>query len=82
MALPIVLVMFVALLVVILWLNRPEVKRVEGVEAFIAEEKRKLGRLSAGERNTLIAFAWPSPCGRCPGSSACSLATTRSCTRA
>jgi solute carrier family 13 (sodium-dependent dicarboxylate transporter), member 2/3/5 len=56
MALPIVVVMFVALLVVILWLNRPEVKRVEGVEEFIAEEKGKLGRLSAGERNTLIAF--------------------------
>jgi sodium-dependent dicarboxylate transporter 2/3/5 len=56
MALPIVLVMFVALLVVILWLNRPEVKRVEGVEEFIAGEKRKLGRVSAGERNTLIAF--------------------------
>ncbi|HEV2871865.1 MAG TPA: anion permease, partial [Actinomycetota bacterium] len=42
-ALPIVLLMFVALLVVILWLNRPEVKRVEGAEEFIAEEKRKLG---------------------------------------
>jgi solute carrier family 13 (sodium-dependent dicarboxylate transporter), member 2/3/5 len=56
MTLPIVVVMFVALLVVILWLNRPEVKRVEGVEEFIAEEKGKLGRVSAGERNTLIAF--------------------------
>jgi solute carrier family 13 (sodium-dependent dicarboxylate transporter), member 2/3/5 len=55
-ALPIVVVMFVALLVVILWLNRPEVKRVEGVEEFIAEEKGKLGRVSKGERNTLIAF--------------------------
>ena len=31
-------------------------KQVEGVEELIAEEKRKLGRLSAGERNTLIAF--------------------------
>ena len=56
MAAPIVVVMFVALIVVILWLNRPEVKRVEGVQEFIAEEKGKLGRLSAGERNTLIAF--------------------------
>jgi hypothetical protein len=55
-ALPIVLVMFVALIVVILFLNRPEVQRVEGVSEFIAEEKRKLGRLSPGERNTLIAF--------------------------
>ena len=56
MALPMVVLMFVALLVVILWLNRPEVKRVEGVEEFIAEEKGKLGRVSKGERNTLIAF--------------------------
>jgi solute carrier family 13 (sodium-dependent dicarboxylate transporter), member 2/3/5 len=55
-ALPIVLVMFVALIVVVLFLNRPEVKRVEGASEFIAEEKRKLGRVSAGERNTLIAF--------------------------
>jgi Sodium:sulfate symporter transmembrane region len=55
-ALAIVLVMFAALLAVILFLNRPEVKRVEGAEEFIAEEKRKLGPVSAGERNTLIAF--------------------------
>jgi solute carrier family 13 (sodium-dependent dicarboxylate transporter), member 2/3/5 len=55
-ALPIVLVMFAALIVVILLLNRPEVRRVEGAREYIAEEKRKLGRLSRGERNTLIAF--------------------------
>jgi hypothetical protein len=54
--LPIVLVMFVALLVVILFLNRPEVPRVEGAQEFIAGRKGRLGRLSAGERNTLIAF--------------------------
>jgi sodium-dependent dicarboxylate transporter 2/3/5 len=42
--------------VVVLFLNRPEVKRVEGASEFFAEEKRKLGRVSAGERNTLIAF--------------------------
>jgi sodium-dependent dicarboxylate transporter 2/3/5 len=48
--------MFLALIVVILFLNRPEVRRVEGAGEFIAEEKRKLGRVSPGERNTLIAF--------------------------
>jgi solute carrier family 13 (sodium-dependent dicarboxylate transporter), member 2/3/5 len=53
-ALPIVVVRFVALLVVILFLNRPEVTRVEGAEEFIAEQKRRLGRLSPGERNTQI----------------------------
>jgi sodium-dependent dicarboxylate transporter 2/3/5 len=48
--------MFVALIAVILLLNRPEVQRVEGATEYIAEEKRRLGRLTAGERNTLIAF--------------------------
>ena len=48
--------MFVALIVLVLFLNRPEVQRVEGASEYIAEEKRKLGRLSVGERNTLIAF--------------------------
>lgn len=56
-ALPIVLLMFVALCVVLIALNRPEVRRISGAEEFVAEERRKLGRLSAGERNTLIAFA-------------------------
>ena len=41
---PIVLVMFVVLCVVLLRLNRPEVSRIEGVEGFVAEERRKLGR--------------------------------------
>jgi solute carrier family 13 (sodium-dependent dicarboxylate transporter), member 2/3/5 len=55
-ALPIVLLMFAALIVVILLLNRPEVRHVEGAREYIAEERRKLGPLSRGERNTLIAF--------------------------
>jgi sodium-dependent dicarboxylate transporter 2/3/5 len=53
-ALPIVLVMFVALIVIILLLNRPEVKQVEGVEEHVGEERRKLGALSRGEKNTLF----------------------------
>ena len=56
MALPIVVVMFVAVIVVVLALNRPEVKHVPGVEDFVAEEKRRLGPVTRGERNTLIAF--------------------------
>ena len=55
-ALPIVLLMFIALIAVILLLNRPEVRHVEGVQEMIAEERRKLGRLSKGERNILIAL--------------------------
>ena len=56
MALPICGLMFVALAVVLLLLNRPEIRQLEGVEDWVAEEKRQLGRFSVAERNTLIAF--------------------------
>ena len=53
-ALPIVLVMFVALLVIILLLNRPEVREVRGVREHVDEERRGLGAMSRGEKNTLF----------------------------
>ncbi len=55
-ALPIVLLMFVALCVILILLNRPEVRRITSAGEYVAEERRKLGPISAGERNTLIAF--------------------------
>ena len=55
-AAPIVLAMFVALCVILIALNRPEVRHLEGAEEFIAQERGELGPLSRGERNTLIAF--------------------------
>ena len=55
-ALPICALMFVALCLILLRLNKPEVKRLEGVEEYVAEERSKLGSLSVKERNTLIAF--------------------------
>ena len=57
MALPICALMFVALAVVILLLNRPETRHLEGVAEYVREEKAKLGRMSVAERNTLIAFS-------------------------
>jgi solute carrier family 13 (sodium-dependent dicarboxylate transporter), member 2/3/5 len=55
-ALPICALMFVALCAILLTLNRPELKRMEGVEEYVASERSKLGRLSRKEKNTLIAF--------------------------
>jgi solute carrier family 13 (sodium-dependent dicarboxylate transporter), member 2/3/5 len=55
-ALPIVVLMFLALCVILLLLNRPEVRRISGAEEYVAEERSRLGGISAGERNTLIAF--------------------------
>jgi sodium-dependent dicarboxylate transporter 2/3/5 len=55
-AFPVCALMFAALAVVLLLLNKPEIKHIEGVETYVAQERAKLGRLSAAERNTLIAF--------------------------
>ena len=55
-ALPICAAMFVALCAILLLLNRPEVKRLEGVEDYVAAERSKMGPQSRKERNTLIAF--------------------------
>ncbi len=55
-ALPIVLLMFAALCVVLLLLNRPEINKIPGAAEYVAEERSKLGSMSAGGRNTLIVF--------------------------
>jgi sodium-dependent dicarboxylate transporter 2/3/5 len=57
MAAPICALMFVALAVVILLLNKPELRKLEGVEEYVDQERAKLGDFSGAERNTLIAFA-------------------------
>lgn len=55
-ALPIVLVMFVALCVVLIALNRPEINKIPGAHEYVVEERRKLGAMSVGGRNTMIVF--------------------------
>jgi len=55
-ALPICAAMFVALVVVLLVLNRPEIRRIEGVEEYLRAERATLGPLSRAEKNTLVAF--------------------------
>lgn len=55
-AFPICAAMFVVLALVLLLLNKPEIKRLEGIEEYVAEERRKLGAMSRKEKNTLVAF--------------------------
>jgi solute carrier family 13 (sodium-dependent dicarboxylate transporter), member 2/3/5 len=55
-AAPIVFVSLALLFVVIVVLNRPEARHIPGAAAYIAGQRSLLGRLSSGERNTLIAF--------------------------
>jgi solute carrier family 13 (sodium-dependent dicarboxylate transporter), member 2/3/5 len=56
-AAPLCAAMFVALAVILLLLNKPEVGRLAGIEAYVARERARLGPLSAAERNTLVAFS-------------------------
>jgi sodium-dependent dicarboxylate transporter 2/3/5 len=55
-ALPICLAMFVVLAAVMFLLNKPEVRRIEGVEEYIREQKATQGPMSRAEKNTLTAF--------------------------
>jgi sodium-dependent dicarboxylate transporter 2/3/5 len=55
-AAPICLLMFIVLTVVLLKLNKPELKNIEGVADYVAREREEMGRLSRAEKNTLIAF--------------------------
>ncbi|TDC76630.1 SLC13 family permease [Streptomyces hainanensis] len=54
---PIVLVMFVVLCIVLLRLNRPEVRELIGAEEYVAEQRAELGSFSRGEANTCVSFA-------------------------
>ncbi|SNR71946.1 SLC13 family permease [Blastococcus mobilis] len=56
MAMPICALMFVALAAVLLLLNRPEIRQIEGVHEYVEAERSQLGKFSRAERNTLIAF--------------------------
>jgi sodium-dependent dicarboxylate transporter 2/3/5 len=55
-AAPICLCMFVVLALVLLLLNKPEIRRIEGVEEYVAAQRAELGPFTTAQRNTLIAF--------------------------
>jgi sodium-dependent dicarboxylate transporter 2/3/5 len=56
-ALPLCAIMFVVLIVITVLLNRPEIRRIEGVEEYVAQQRAEMGPLSRAEKNTLIAFS-------------------------
>lgn len=56
-AVPLLVVMYFALYVLMYFLHRPEMPKIEGSREFVLREKNKLGKWSAGQRNALIAFA-------------------------
>lgn len=57
-AAPLCLAMFAVLAALMFLLNKPEIRRIEGVEEFIREQKATQGKMSRAEVNTLIAFGF------------------------
>ncbi|MCP8999364.1 DASS family sodium-coupled anion symporter [Pseudarthrobacter sp. RMG13] len=57
-AAPLCLAMFVVLALTMFLLNKPEVRRIDGVEEYIREQKAAHGKMSRAEVNTLIAFGF------------------------
>ncbi len=57
-ALPICALMFVVLGVILLLINRPEVRHIEGVEEYIRERRAEQGAMTRAEKNTVIAFSF------------------------
>ena len=57
LAFPVCALMFVALSVILLMLNKPEIRRLTGVEDYVKSERERMGSLSRAEKNTLIAFS-------------------------
>ena len=56
LAIPVCALMFVALALILLLLNKPEIRRLTGVEEYVHSERDRMGPLSRAEKNTLFAF--------------------------
>ncbi len=56
LAFPVCALMFVALALILLLLNKPEIKHLTGVEQYVQEQRAQMGPLSRAEKNTLVAF--------------------------
>ncbi|MDQ4085614.1 MAG: DASS family sodium-coupled anion symporter [Actinomycetota bacterium] len=57
LAFPICALMFVALAIILLMLNRPEIQQLRGVDEFVHRQRAEMGAMSRAEKNSLIAFA-------------------------
>ncbi|GAB3264614.1 SLC13 family permease [Arthrobacter pigmenti] len=57
-AFPVCLAMFAVLALIMFLLNKPEVRRIEGIEEYIREQKAIQGKMSRAEKNTLFAFGF------------------------
>lgn len=55
-AFPVCAAMFAVLALVMFLINRPEIRRIEGVEEYVRDHRREQGPMTRAEKNTLVAF--------------------------
>jgi solute carrier family 13 (sodium-dependent dicarboxylate transporter), member 2/3/5 len=55
-AVPLLVMLFALLYVLMYYLHRPELDRVEGTEEYVARQRKDLGPWSRGQQNALVAF--------------------------
>lgn len=55
-AVPLLLILFVLLYVLMYYLHKPEVARIEGSEEYVRMERAQLGDWTAGQKNAMLAF--------------------------
>jgi sodium-dependent dicarboxylate transporter 2/3/5 len=55
-AVPLLIVLFALLFVLMYFLHRPELSKLEGSQEFVKAEREKLGAWTPGQRNAVIAF--------------------------
>ena len=55
-ALPLCVVLMILLVVLMYFLHKPEIARIEGGRDFVAQEQARLGKWTAGQKNAVFAF--------------------------
>jgi solute carrier family 13 (sodium-dependent dicarboxylate transporter), member 2/3/5 len=55
-AIPLVLLLFVLLYLLMYYLHKPEVARIEGSQQYVAQERAQLGKWTQGQKNAMFAF--------------------------
>lgn len=53
---PLLVVLFIVLFVLMYYLHKPELAQIEGSHEYVAQERASLGKWTAGQKNSLIAF--------------------------
>jgi sodium-dependent dicarboxylate transporter 2/3/5 len=56
LVMPMLILLFALLFVLIYYLHKPELARIEGVQEYVQHEKEQLGKWKAGEKNAMLAF--------------------------